>query len=55
MTTTNQATHSWAAVNLTPERVSAWCKAAMTVLKTIISIVQAMRQPPFNLPGFPAQ
>jgi hypothetical protein len=51
----NQATSSWVAVNLNPDRINAWCKTALIVVKTVISILRALKHAPFNLPGFPAQ
>lgn len=54
MNTDNNSTRSAPSVNTLPDRIIAWCKAALFFVKTVISIIRALQHPPFDLPGFPA-
>jgi len=54
MTSPFNGTRSRGPVNLT-DRIDAWCRTALLAVKTIISIIRAVKHLPFDLPGFPAQ
>jgi hypothetical protein len=55
VTSPSNGTRSRGSVNLTTDRIDAWCKTALVAVKTIISIIRAVKYLPFDLPGFPAQ
>jgi hypothetical protein len=54
VTSPTNGTRSPGSVNLT-DRIDAWCKTTVLAVKTIISIIRAVKYLPFDLPGFPAQ
>ncbi|WP_161968833.1 hypothetical protein [Curtobacterium oceanosedimentum] len=55
MTSPSNRTRSPGSVNLITDRIDAWCRTALLAVKTIISIIRAVKHLPFDLPGFLAQ